>query len=359
MPLPFAKMSNKGRDEIIAVDLGGRHTKAVHLQNRGGRFSLVAYTIQDAPSEQGTVSVDVLTDHLKSVAKALGGSVKHLAVALGPGDTVVRRTEMPAVPVGDMRQLLKFNAKNYLQQDFPGHVFDCSIVVPAAQTAGKGGNETPKAGAHQKLKVIVGGAKQQLVNDVETAAKQAGLVATAVVPGLVSPINAFELAEPEPFSKEAVAIVDMGFRNSTICILRSGELVMHRVVSIGGDRFTAGLAEGMSISYAEAEGIKVGMAGEVQNTLEPLIGALGRELRAFIDFFEHQEDMVVSQVFLCGGSARSEVIVQTLQLELLVPCRLLNATSPLNPALQPEQMAELGSIHPQLAVAIGAGLSAL
>ncbi len=358
MSLPFARISNKGRDEIIAVDLGGRHTKAVHLRNSGGRFNLVAYTIQDAPSEQGTVSVDVLTDHLKSVSKALGSSVKHVAVALGAADTVVRRSEMPAVPVGDMRQMLKFNAKSYLQQDFPAHVFDCSIIVPS-QPAGKAGADAPKPGSNQKLKVIVGGAKQQLVSDVETAAKQAGLVATVVAPGLVSPINAFELAEPEVFGKEAVALVDLGFRNSTICMLQAGELVMHRVVNIGGDRFTAGLAEGMTISYPEAEGIKIGMASEVQSTLEPLIIALGRELRAFIDFFEHQQDTVVSEVFLCGGSARSELIVQTLQLELLVACRVLNATANFQLMLRPEQMVDFASVVPQLAVAVGTGLSAL
>jgi len=83
-------------------------------------------------------------------------------------------------------------------------------------------------------------------------------------------------------------------------------------VNIGGDRLTAGLAEAMNISYAEAEGIKVGMAPEVQSMLEMQIIPLGRELRASLDFFEHQQDRPVSQVYVSGGSAQSEMVLQIL-----------------------------------------------
>lgn len=358
MQVPFMSKRNKRSEEIIAVDLGGRHTKAVHIQNRNGRHSLVGYTIQDSPSEQASFSVEVLAEHLKSVSRALGERAKNVTVALGATEAVVRRTEMPAMPVGDIRQLLKFNSKSYLQQELPDHVFDCSIIIPRAPASGP--SEGAKAPApSNKQKVLVGGAKRKLVEDVHAAIRQAGLVPAEVTPGLVGPVNAFESSDPEVFSKEAVALVDLGFRNTTICMLQAGEIMMHRVVNIGGDRLTSGLAENMGISYAEAESIKVGMASEVQTTLEPLVSGLGRELRAFIDFFEHQQDVPVSQIYLCGGGARGELIVQALQLELLVPCRVWNPVQGLDIQLPPQQAAELEAVAPQLAVAIGAGLSAL
>ena len=134
---------------------------------------------------------------------------------------------------------------------------------------------------------------------------------------------------------------------------------MHRVVNMAGDRITQGLADSMGISYAEAEGIKVGMPTEVQSSLEPLVTALGRELRAFIDFFEHQQDVAVTQVFVSGGSARGELLVQALQLELLVPCKVWNPGKSFNLALSPDRVSEFESIAPQLAVAIGAAISAV
>ena len=360
MSLPFFNTRAKRRDEVIAIDLGGRHTKAVHVQNKGERLSLVSYTIQDSPSEtSAAATVEVLAEHLKSVTRALGEGTKSVVVSLGVADTVVRRAEMPPMPMGDMRQLLKFNTKNYLQQDLPDHVFDCAVVLPRLVTGANGTPEAPKHVAGQKQQLIVGASKRQTIEDVASAIREAGLSAAQVVPGLIGPLNAFEVSEPEVFANEAVALVDLGFRNTTITMLRQGEMVMHRVVNLGGDKITHGLAEAMGISYAEAEGIKLGMATEVQAALEPLVGALGRELRAFIDFFEHQQDVAVSQVFVSGGSARGELLVQALQLELLVPCRVWNPAKTFDVLLAPEQAAEFESVSPQLAVAVGAALSAI
>lgn len=355
MPLPFFNTRAKRRDEIIAIDLGGRHTKAVHVQNKGDRLSLKGYTIHDSPSEQSSFSVEVLAEHLKTVSSALGESTKSVVVSLSVADTVVRRAEMPVMPMDDLRQLLKFNSKNYLQQDFPDHVFDGSVI--AARSV-EGAPEVKPAGP-QKQKLIVGGSKRQLLEDVAKAIREAGLTAAQVVPGLIGPLNAFELSEPEAFANQAVALVDLGFRNTSITMVQQGEMIMHRVISMGGDKITHGLAEAMGISYAEAEGIKVGMATEVQAALEPIISTLGRELRAFIDFYEHQQDVAVSQVFISGGSARGELLVQALQSELLVPCKTWNPASAFDMALSTEQAAEFTSVSPQLAVAVGAALSAL
>jgi len=108
--------------------------------------------------------------------------------------------------------------------------------------------------------------------------------------GIIGPVNAFEMSLPEVFANESVALVDIGFKHSSVCVVDRGELVLSRMVNIGGDKLTAGLAEAMNITYAEAEGIKVGMAPEVQAMLEAQVQPLGRELRASLDFFEHQQD---------------------------------------------------------------------
>jgi len=354
MPLPFFNTRAKRRDEVIAIDLGGRHTKAIRVQNKGDRLSLLGYTIQDSPSEQNSFSVEVMAEHLKNVSRALGDGTKSVVVSLGVADTMVRRAELPPVPFAEMRQLLKFNTKNYLQQDLPDHVFDCSAIVSRIVEG-----EAPKTPVGQKQKVVVGAGKRQLVEDVASAIREAGLTAAQVVPGLIGPLNAFELSEPEAFANEAVALVDIGFRNTTITMVQQGEMIMHRVVNMAGEKITQGLAESMGISYAEAEGIKVGMATEVQSSLEPIVGALGRELRAFIDFYEHQQDVAVSHVFVSGGSARGELLLQALQMELLVPCKAWNPTRSFDMALSPEQSAEYTSVSPQLAVVVGAALSAI
>jgi type IV pilus assembly protein PilM len=357
MGLPMLNRQAKKRDQIVAIDLGGRTTKAVHLQRRGERFALANYALLDAPISEKNISTDLLADHLKSVSRALNCSrARQVTLALGVADTLFRQVELPAMPVSDMRQMLKFNSKTYLQQELPDHVFDCSVLATPQLVSPPAGGK-PASGI-QKQRVAVGGARKQVVDDLQAAVRTAGLVPDVFVPGVIGPINAFELAEPESFTKEVVALVDVGFKNSTITILDAGEIVLNRVVALGGDRLTGGLAEMLGISYVEAENIKLGMPAEVQANLEPLLHPLSRELRASIDFFENQRDKTVTQAFVSGGSAQSEFIIQALQTELMVPCRVWNPTRSLEMALPPEKLGEVEQVASQLTVAVGAAAAA-
>jgi type IV pilus assembly protein PilM len=356
MALPFINGQSKKRDQIIAIDLGGRSTKAVQLQRRGDTYTLLRYCVMDAPIYEKSFSVDLLADHLKAVYQSLEAKTKSVSLSIGVTDSLVRHTELPQIPVEDMRQILKNNSKNYLQQDLPGYTFDC-YFIPSRSSGNPGEGIKINAGA-QKLKVLVGGAKRQLADDLQTAVRQAGLVADRVVPGIVGPVNAFELAMPDLFTKEALALVDIGFKATSVCLLQRGELIVSRVVNIGGDRLTQGLAESMGISYAEAEGIKVGMPAEVQSNLEPLLTPLGRELRASIDFFEHQQDRTVGQIYISGGSARSEFIMKSLEAELMAPCKPWNPAATLQLALPATHAAEIEQVATQLTVALGTAATA-
>jgi len=362
MALPFLNGTAKKRDQLLSIDLGGRTTKAVHLQRKGERFVMSGYTMIDAPIYEKHLSADLLGEHLKNVCQAFNTKTRSVSLSIGVSESIVRHAELPQMPVGDMRQVLKNNTKNYLQQDLPGHVFDCFIIPPRAETNGNSKDkpiERPKLAGNPKSRVLVAGARKQLVDEMQNAIKNTGFLADQIVPGLLGPVNAFELAMPEVFSTAVIGLVDIGFKNTSICILQHGDLVLSRVVAIGGDRLTTGLAEALGISYAEAEGIKVGMPAEVQTNLETLVVPLGRELRASIDFFEHQYDQTVSQVYITGGSARSEFIIQTLQTELMAECKSWNPLSFLDLALPPQQAAEIEHVAPQLAVAIGAATGAL
>jgi Tfp pilus assembly PilM family ATPase len=150
----------------------------------------------------------------------------------------------------------------------------------------------------------------------------------------------------------------VGFKSTSVCVLDRGELSTNRVVNIGGDQLTTGLAETMSISYAEAEGIKVGMAPEVESALQMQVFPLGREIRASLDFFEHQQDRPVTQVFVSGASARSEMIIQMLHSELMVECKTWSPTGTMLVDLTGQQLAEFDHVGSQLTVAIGTGLAA-
>lgn len=335
---------------MIAIDLGSRTTKAVHVQRTGETLNLLRYAIQDAPIYEKAASPDLLGEHLRAITQQLETKTKLVTLVASSADSILRHAEVPQMPRAEIRMMLKFNTKTYLQQELPDHVFDC-FVLPSTSEA------KPEAGSALKQKVWVGGAKNQFVNDLQKAARLAGLVPDQVTLSALGPVNAFEKAHPESFQREIVALVDIGFKSTTINVLMYGELALNRVVALGGDRITTGLSEALAISYAEAEGIKIGMPTEVESSLLPLLLPLGRELRASMDFFEHQNEKVINQVFVSGGGGRSNYLIQNLQTELLVPCTSWNPASCFVSALPPHQAGELEQLSPQLAVALSAAAS--
>ena len=67
----------------------------------------------------------------------------------------------------------------------------------------------------------------------------------------------------------------------------------------------------------------------------------------------------MTQVYVSGGAARSEMIMQMLHSELMLECKTWNPTGFLQLALPGQQAVEIEHVGPQLTVAIGAALAAL
>ena len=353
MTFPFLNGGGK-REQVFAIDLGSRTTKAVLLDRQTEGFTLSRFTVQDAPIYDKALPHGLLTEHLSAIVTAMQPKTRQVTIAIGASDSVLRATELPLMPLHEMRQMLKFNAKNYLQQDLRDYIFDCYIVPPQGKPQG----EPMKTGV-VKYKVWVGGIRRELLLTIEASVKGAGLIPANVTLSLLGPVNALEFSQPDVFAKEAVALVDLGFKTSSISILADGELCLSRSMELGGDRLTAGLAEAMNITYAEAEGIKVGMPQEVESHLQPLVAPLGRELRASIDFFEHQREKTVNKILIYGGPARSEYLLQLLQTEMGVTCKAWFPTQGLKLSLSPQQMTEVEQVSSILTNAIGSAAMSL
>lgn len=343
------KRGSAKRSQILAVDLGQRTTKAVWIVAKGEGFAVQGFAMLDSPHGEKQPSREMLAEHLKAVVSATGYTGKKLCLIIGGTESIVKLIEMPMVAASEMRTMLKYGSKNYFQQELNEHVFDCHIVslVGAVGEPGKG---------LQKARVAAAATKTSVVDHYVEACKQAGFVLELLMPSLICPINAFEHAMPESFAKDIVALVDIGFRSSSISILRSGEFMMNRVVPLGGDKLTVGLAETMNVGYAEADSMKLGMPEEIQYAMQALLMPLGRELRASIDFFEHQFDKTVPQVFVSGGSVRSQFIIDTLQGEMMVSVKGWNPGGFLTVALPPTQIMNWEQAGPNLAVAIGGAM---
>ncbi|MEI9865816.1 MAG: hypothetical protein WDN00_14925 [Limisphaerales bacterium] len=67
----------------------------------------------------------------------------------------------------------------------------------------------------------------------------------------------------------------------------------------------------------------------------------------------------MSQVYISGGSTRSEMILQMLRSEMVVECKTWNPTTFLQLNLPGQQAVEIEHAASDLTVAIGAALAAI
>lgn len=336
-------------NQIIAIDLGSRSTKAICLQREGEALHLVNYTIQDRPNFGKPWSREQLAKHLEAVTEAVNPKAKNIVLAVSPADSVICHAEMPAIKTDQMRKMVKLNPKIYFQEDLPNHSFDCLVLH-------QGGDAKSEGKPARKAKTLIVAIKNQLLHTLVEGTATAGLKLEAVTASQTDAANALLFSEKAARDK-IVALVDIGFSHSSISLLVNGEITLTRVVNIGADKFTSGLAEAMNITYSVAEGLKQIMPEKVNSQLKALVSPLCHELSNSIHFFEQQHDRKVSEVFVFGGSGRSNFILEILQTELNLPCKSWDPTSSLKVDLPPPQLATLRQEAPQLAVAIGAALS--
>jgi hypothetical protein len=106
---------------------------------------------------------------MREVTKTLGSDVKHIILSISGGDSLLRYIELPTVPIGDMRKILRMNSVAYLKQDLSDYVFDC-FALPNSCTE----KEAVRKSLGSKSKVLIGGTSQQhlkhLLEAVEKAA---------------------------------------------------------------------------------------------------------------------------------------------------------------------------------------------
>jgi len=364
---------------VIVIDLGTRVTKAVHLRRNEAIVYLQNFVCLDAPAGEKRESVDVWRDHFIELVKGLESKISQAVLVLSADENRLQLAEVPALGVSDIRRLVRHAPRSYFQEELPNYLFDCQIL-PTVHSAkqspppdeslsreeGKGprkpsdpaGESAPSAGSKSppKVRALLGGAREAFVTLLRTATSAAGLNVQQVAFGQLAPAAAFR-SMPTPFQKEAVALVDIGFHRSVITILLGNAPLLTRVVNIGGDRFTSGLADTMNITYAVAEGIKQVMPEKVQAKLQNLIAPLAEELRNSINFVEKEYEKTVGEVYISGSSARSNLIIHLLETETIVPCKGWNPAAALTLDVGGAKEPEVAKVAPQLADAIGAGVA--
>lgn len=359
-------MARRG-NSVFGIDLGKHVFKGVLLQRKGDdRFVLTSYASREVPEEITTP--EELAQQLKLLFKDLGGSAKGCAIAVSDPESLLRIIEQPNTPIDLLRNALRLNGLMVLNQECKDFVLDCALLSrettngSATNGAANGTTDAPapvQSGSGKITKYLVGGMLRPTVKQISEACSKSRVSADILQLAPVCSFNAFEFAYPDTFAKEAFLLLDMGHLQSTVMIGSQKELVLVRSIDYGGKALTHALtADGALDADAARLMMQEGDAGMAEICRGSLT-RLATEVRNSIGFFEGQHEQSIHRIFVSGGLARTETILQTLSDELGLPCEIWDPLETCEVALPPEKRQALPREFVSLNVACGAAFEYL
>lgn len=347
----------KRADSVVGIDLGKHVLKGVALRRKSdSRFILTSFASRPVPEE--FTSADDLSRELKQLVRDLGGA-KAAAFAVSDPSAILRIIEQPDTPIDLLRTALRLNGLAVLNQECKDFVLDVAQVVnssngePAEKSSGGG------TGVITQTKYLVGGIQREQVKQIVTAAGKIRLSAELLQVAPVCSFNAFEFSYPETFSKEAFLLLDMGHLQSTVLIGSKGELVLVRSIDYGGKALMQALTAEDALD-ADAAWLMIQQGDEGMSEIcRGSLSRLGMEVRNSIGFFEGQREEQINRIFVSGGLARAETVLQALSDELSLPCEIWDPLETCELALPAAKRQALPNEFVSLNVACGAAFEYL
>ncbi len=355
MRLSLPGFGSKG---LVGLDIGSSCVKAVEVTRRekSGDFDLVSLGTAALPPEaivQGAfLNARAITDAIKEAVDRGRMRSKQVAVAVSGHSVIVKKVSLPAMSAEELEEQIRWEAEQYIPFDVNEVNLDFQILAHGA--------------ADGQMDVVLVAAKKDLIDDYVQVITEAGLTPAVIDVAAFAVENAFEV-NYQPDADEVVALINIGAQVANINVLAGGTPLFTRDVTTAGNHYTEEIQKALSVSFEEAERIKLGRAGDDQAMVPREVDAAMRgvndtvvgEISRSLDFFAATTtDVRVQRVYLAGGGAKVAGLVDAfrqrtgLPVEILNPLARMRASSKFEPAM----LAEVG---PALSVGVGLAMRRL
>lgn len=345
-----------GKASLIGLDIGSSSVKAVEISTKSRDKGFELKSLGQAPlaSEaivQGAfLNSSAIVDSIREAVESGKISATDVAAAVSGHSVIVKRVNLPLMTREELEDQIQWEAEQYIPFDVNEVNLDFQILDS---------NED-----EGQMDVLLVAAKKDLIDDYVQVISEAGLNPVAIDVAGFAVQNAFEMNyEQDP---EAVtALVNIGAQVVNINVLRNGIPAFTRDIMTGGAQYTEEIQKALSVSYEEAERIKLGGTpgedGRVQdvipqeveqamrNVSDTVIGEISRSL----DFFAATSaDARITRVLLSGGGAKIAGLVSTFAERTGLETDLLNPLAHMLPS-KGFDAQYLENMGPLLPVAIG------
>jgi len=337
---------------LVGLDIGSSAVKAVELRKKGDVYELVNLGIE--PLGQDTVVDGAIMDAL-SVSSAIEKifndnriKTKGVATSVSGHSVIVKRVTVAATSEEELFNAIPYEA----QQHIPFDMADVNLSYQALGAA-PSGNGTD---------VMLVAVKREKILNHTNVLSQAGKIPAVVDYDGFAVFNAFEANYDAPLDQMA-ALLNIGASIMNIVIGRGGNPLFTRDVSVGGNQYTDTLQKELDLSFEDAEKLKQGL--EIPNVsqdqkgphLRSVTEILMLEIQKTFDFFRQTTSTEnIQHIYVSGGTAKIEGLVDQLKAEFNIPVEVINPFQRVMVDPKKFDAGYVDEIAPRMSVAVGLAL---
>lgn len=336
--------------EVVAIDIGSNSIKMIQLErDQTGRHRLVSWGMEELASDtivDGSVmNTGAVVDVIKNLS-AKSAKIKNVVASIAGNSVIIKRITLQSMSMEELEEQIKWEAEQYIPFDINDVNIDVQIL--------DGAHPDPS-----QMDVLLVAARRDLVNENMSLFQQSGLSPAVMDIDSFALANMFKINYPELDDRGVIALVNVGDTSVNIHILRDGISVFTRDLSVGGRNFTEELQRNLTISFEEAERLKIGddenpITFEIEQVLADAADGLASDIRNTLDFFlSTSMDGVIDRILLTGGASQTPRFKEALARQSGIPVEFAD---PFRNIIVDEREFKadfLEEIAPQFAIAIG------
>lgn len=338
---------------LVGLDIGSSSVKAVELKKKADAYELLNLGME--PLGQDVVVDGAIMDGL-SVSSAIEKiftenkiKTKDVSTSVSGHSVIVKRIAVTAATEDEVANAITYEAQQHIPFDMAEVNLNYQVLGPAA--GGPGGFDVMLVAAKREkilnhTNVLSQAAKSPVVVDIDAFALQ----------------NAFE-ANYDPPPDLMAALLNIGASIMNINIVRGGIPLFTRDVSVGGNQYTDTLQKELDLSFDDAEKLKQGqeVANIAADAKTPHIRSVSEilllEIQKTFDFFRQTTTTdSIQHVYVAGGTARIEGLIDLLKEEFNIPVEILNPFQKVSVNPSKFDSEYVTQVAPRMTLAVGLAL---
>jgi type IV pilus assembly protein PilM len=313
-----------GKRGVIGLDIGSSSIKVAELRETKKGYALQNFGMATLPPEAivdgALMNSAAIVEAIQTLINERKIKTREVVTSVSGQSVMIKKIPLPAMTEEELEDQIQWEAEQYIPFDINDVNLDFQILKPGDDE----GN----------MEVLLVAAKKDMINDYVAVITESGLTPVVVDVDAFALENMYEI-NYQIMENEVLALVNIGASVINIAVTKNGQYMFSRDVSSGGKLYSEEIQKQLSVSYEEAEMLKLGgaakgdteevMRREVSTVIRSVSDQLAGEIARSLDFYQAAAaEEHINKIWLSGGSCRIPGLAEVVQEKQNIPVEILD-----------------------------------